>query len=199
MTPAELRDLFNDESLIPRMTSSAPPLVSQVSEHTAADGRVYFEITYSEEPADRTGQNLSGPMVALIGGVTTHHPPDNCEDCRRNPLLNEQRTSYGPRWPVRRALEEWERSCRRRHRPTSTQWRDHDKGPLCSDLLRCASVGVSLLWCCNAFGIEYPRAERLLNSGLRFVGERLARWQDDALGIAHDRDRCEVCRAEAQD
>ena len=179
MTPAELRDLYNDESLIPRLTSSAPPLVSQVSEHTASDGRVYFEITYSEEPADRIGQSLSGPMVSLIGGVT------------------EDGAAYGPRWPVRRALEEWERSCRRRHRPTSTAWRDHSQGPLCSDLLRAVSVGVSLRWCATMWGVPYPRAERLLNGGLRFVGERLARWQDDTLGIAHDRDHCEVCRAEA--
>ena len=180
MTPNDLRDLLNDESTIVRLTSSAPPLVSQVSEHTVK-GRIVYEIVLEEEPADRIGQSLSGPMVSLIGGIA------------------DGIATYSPRWPVRRALQEWERSCRRRHRPgPSLQWRDHASGPLCSDLLRAASIGVSLRWCCDQWGIEYPRAERLLAAGLRFMAERMERWQDNMLGLVHDRDRCDVCREEME-
>jgi hypothetical protein len=179
VTPAELRDLFGDESLIVKMTSSAPPLVSQVSEHNRPDGGVYYEVILEEEPADRIGQSLSGQMVSLIGGVTV------------------DLATYSPRWPLRRALQEWERSCRRRHRPLpSSQWRDHVNGPLCSDLLRAASIGVSLQWCAETWGIPYPRAERLREAGLRFVAERIARWEGDQLGIVHDREACEVCQEE---
>ena len=179
MSPHELRDLYGDESLIVRLTSSAPPLVSQVSEHNRPGGGVYFEVIMEEEPADRIGQSLSGQMVSLIGGIG----PDLA--------------TYSPRWPIRRALQEWERTCRRRHRPLpSSQWRDHTEGPLCSDLLRAASVGVSLRWCSEAWGVPYLRAERLLDAGLRFVNERLVRWQDEQLGLVHDREACDVCREE---
>lgn len=179
MSPAEFRELFGDESLVLKLTSSAPPLVSQVSEHNRPGGGVYYEVIWEEEPADRIGQSLSGQMVSLIGGVT------------------ETLVSYSPRWPVRRAMQEWERMCRRRHQPSDVRWRDHQDGPLCSDLLRASSVGVSLRWCCDAWNVPYPRGERLLDAGLRFVNERLARWQDEQLGIVHDREACQICREEA--
>lgn len=181
MKAVELRELYADESLVLKLTSSAPPLVSQVSEHTRPGGSVYYEIVLEEEPADRIGQSLSGTMVSLIGGVT------------------EALVSYSPRWPIRRAMEEWERQCRRRHQPSDQRWRDHLEGPLCSDLLRASSVGVSLRWCCTAWQVDYPRGERLLTAGLRFVSERLARWQDEQLGILHDREHCDICQEEQGD
>ena len=160
------------------MTSSAPPTTQNVTE-TTIKGRIVYDVELHEEPADRIGQSLSGELVALIAGIRADF------------------TSYGPRHPVRRALTEWERACRSRHRPgPSLQWRDHAAGPLCSDLLRAASIGVSLRWCAVEWDVPYPRAERLLLAGLRFVAERVARAQDDALGIVHDRERCDVCQEE---
>jgi hypothetical protein len=175
MTPVELRALYADESSLHRLTSSAPPVVAQISEHSVGE-RLYYEVMLEEEPADRIGQSLSAEMVALIGAIQVDF------------------VSYGPRHPIRRALAEWERSCRRRHRKgPSLQWRDHD-GPLCGEMLYAVVNGASLWWCAQRWEVPYPRAERLIGAGIRFVAERYARWQDDALGIVHDRDHCEVCR-----
>lgn len=176
MTPAELRSLFADESYLHRLTSSAPPISSNVTETTAPNGRAYYDVLLEEEPADRIGQSLSGEMVALIGGIRADF------------------VSYGPRHPIRRALAEWDRACRRRHRLPS--WRDHAT-PICGDMLRAVvEGGAGVWWCAQYWEIPYPRAEHLIASGLAFLGERYSRSQDDALGIVHDRDRCDVCRAE---
>jgi hypothetical protein len=173
----ELRELYDDESDLHRMTSSAPPVVSNVTEHEAG-GRIYFEVMLEEEPADRIGQSLSGELVALIAGIRADF------------------TSYGPRHPVRRAMTQWERSCRRRHRVgPSLQWRDHQDGPLCSDMLSAVIKGrCSILWCAIEWDVPYPRAERLLLAGLRYVSDQVAQAQEAQLGIVHDRDRCDTCR-----
>ena len=177
MNTSELRNLYDDESDLHRMTSSAPPVSQNVTEHESG-GRIYFEVMLEEEPADRIGQSLSGELVALIGAVRTDF------------------ASYGPRHPIRRALADWERACRRRHRlPT---WRDHAT-PICGEMLYAVVNGCSVLWCSQRWGIEYPRAERLIAAGLAFVGERYARSQDDQLGIRHDVEACEICRRERAD
>lgn len=176
MTPAELRSLYGDESSLHRMTSSAPPVSQNVTEHESG-GRIYYEVELDREPPDRIGQSLSGELVALIAGIRADF------------------TSYGPRHPIRRALAEWDRACRRRHRPPT--WRDHAT-PICGEMLYAVVNGCSVLWCSQRWGIEYPRAERLIGTGLAFVAERYARSQDDQLGIVHDRDRCTVCREEEE-
>jgi hypothetical protein len=174
MKAADLRDLFRDETSLHRMTSSAPPISQNVSESTVA-GRVVYDLILEEEPADRIGQSLSGEMVSLIAGIRADF------------------VSYGPRHPVRRALSEWERSCRRRHR----SWYDH-ASPICGEMLRAVvEGGASVWWCSQRYAISYPRAERLILDGINFVGERYTRWEDDQLGIIHDADRCPTCIDEA--
>ena len=181
VTPAELRDLFDDESDLHRLTSSAPPLVINIVERTVGD-RVWYETWTEEEPADRVGQSLSGELVALIAGIRA------------------DAASYGPRHPVRRALSEWERICRRRHRPgPSLQWRDHSAGPICAEMLFAVVHDSSVAYCAERWHVPFPRTERLLLSGLRFVADRLERWQDEQLGLTHDREQCAVCREEAAD
>jgi hypothetical protein len=180
MNASELRNLYDDESDLHRMTSSAPPVSQNVTEHEAG-GRVYFEVMLEEEPADRIGQSLSGELVALIAGIRADF------------------TSYGPRHPVRRAMTQWERICRRRHRPPT--WRDHGAGPLCSDMLYAVIKGrCSLLWCSIEWDVEYPRAERLLLSGLRYVSHEVERAAEQQLTGVHDADGCDDChRARVED
>lgn len=187
MNTAELRLLYRDETVLldggmaPGLTVSYPPVTHNFIEHNKRDGGVWYEDELEEEPADRNGQNLSAAMVTLIGGIRADF------------------TGYGPRHPIRRALAEWERSCRRRHRSDAMRWRDHLQGPICGEMLR-ASIegGCSYLWCAERWGIGYDRAKQLIQAGERFMAERYARSQDDALGIVHDRDRCEQCREEAR-
>ena len=183
MNTADLRLLFQDETVLHRLTSSAPPVVREITEHNRPDGGVYFEFALIEEPAAAIGQSMSAEMVSLVGNVT------------------ESLSFYGPRHPIRRALNEWDRSCRRRHRSTSLLWRDHaHQSNLCGQMLRdVIEGGASAWWCAQRYEISYPRTERLLKAGADFLSERYARWQDDQLGIIHDRVRCEVCRAETYD
>lgn len=159
MNASELRMLWQDESYLRRTTSSAPPLSSDVREVTGSNGRTYYDVETWEEPADRNGQNLSGELVALIGGIRADF------------------TSYGPRHPIRRALAEWERTCRRRHRlPT---WKDH-RTPICGAMLRdVIEGGASVRWCAERYGLSWPRAERLILAGMNFVGARYERWEDE--------------------
>lgn len=160
MNAAELRLLYQDESSLRRMTSSAPPISSNVTESTIA-GRIVYDVELQEEPADRIGQSLSGEMVALIAGIRADF------------------TSYGPRHPIRRALSEWERHCRRRHQG----WYDHH-GALCADMVRAViEGGASVLWCSQRFGVSWPRAERHIIAGLNFIGERVERWEQDAFRL----------------
>lgn len=181
MNASELRSLYDDESSLHRMTSSAPPVVSNVIEHEDKDGHIWFEVFPEEEPADRIGQSLSGELVALIAGIRADF------------------TSYGPRHPVRRAMTQWERICRRRHRPPT--WRDHGAGPLCSDMLYAVIKGrTSLLWCSDQWDVPYPRAERLLLSGLRYVSHEVERAAEQQLTGTHDTDGCDDChRAKIED
>ena len=180
MNAADLRALYADESSLHRMTSSAPPISSNVTE-TTIRGRLVYEVDYTEEPPDRIGQSMSSEMIALVAGIRADF------------------TSYSPRHPIRRAMSEWERSCRRRHRPTAMQWRDHSNGPLCGNLLFDVVNGCSVRWCAERYGIGFPRAERLIAAGLRFVAERYTQWEESQLGIVHDPDHCETCIAELRD
>jgi len=176
MTLDLLRGLYRDETSLHRMTSSAPPISQNVTE-TMIRGRVVYDVELQEEPGDRIGQSLSGEMVSLIGAIRADF------------------VSYGPRHPIRRAMAEWDRSCRRRHRA----WADHSQRPLCGDLLRAViEGGASTRWCAERYALSYPRAERMIVSGLNFVGERYSRWQDDQLGIIHDADRCPTCLDESR-
>lgn len=169
---AQLRLDFANE-MPERLTSASPPIV-----RTVQDSAGRYEVIEEAEPADANGRNLSAAMVTLIGSITA------------------ELSFYPPRYPVRRALAEWERTCRRRHR--GGQWWDHAERPLCGELLRAhVEHGVSVLWLSDHFQVSYPRAERLISSGAAFVAERLSRWQDEKLGIAHDREHCAVCREEA--
>lgn len=178
MKAAELRTLYRDETVLHRMTSSAPPVVSEISQTTGRNGRAYYDVTDHMDLPDQIGQNMSAELVSLIGEVRLDW------------------ASYGPRHPIRRALVEWERSCRRRHRPdASLRWRDH-AGPICGEMLYAVVNGCSVRWCAERWGVPFPRAERLIAAGVRFVAERYARSQDDALGMAHDREACDVCREE---
>ncbi len=178
---AELRLLFLDETFVHRMSTSAPPVVQQVTEHSRPDGGVYFEVKPEEEPAAMIGMNLSAEMVSLIAGVTSWG------------------VSYSPRHPVRRALNEWDRNCRRRHRATSMQWLDHLQGPICGQMLRdVIEGGASAWWCSQRYQVPYPRAARLLRMGQDFLSERMIRWGDEQLGLVHDRVACQVCRVEEE-
>jgi hypothetical protein len=177
-----LRASFRDESHVPRLTTSAPPVVRQVNK-LEKNGRIYFEVDEGgSEPPDQNGRSLSAEMVQLIGSITA------------------ELHFYPPRFPVRRALAEWERSCRRRHR--GRQWWDHSGAPVCSDMLRLiVEGGATPRYAINAAGLgqtwtHYQRGERLIQAGAAFVAERLERWQDEQLGITHDREHCAVCRAE---
>jgi hypothetical protein len=174
---AELRLLWQDETTLHRMTSSAPPISQNVQE-SSVNGRAVYDVILEEEPADRIGQSLSGEMVGLIAGI-------------RADFL-----SYGPRHPVRRALADWDRTCRRRHRATSMQWFDHSQGPICGSMIYDVANGTSILWCAYRYQVAYPRAERLIASGLRFIGDALTRAEEASRGAVHDREGCDVCREE---
>ncbi len=181
MTLRLLRLAFADESAIPRMTASAPPVVVNISEHTAKDGHTYFEYEPFEEPPAAIGQSLSAALISLIGNITS------------------DAAFYGPRHPVRRALSEYDRICRRRHRlPT---WTDHPT-PICGEMLRArVEGGASIIWCANRYGISYPRAERLLAAGEEYVNRSLIEAEARLLGInvrAHGIDcpspaTCPIC------
>lgn len=158
MRSVEARDLYRDEVAgLVRLTSSAPPLVSNV-EVRVRDGRTIYEVIVWEEPADAIGQSMSAALLALVGGIRADF------------------ISYGPRHPIRRAMAEWDRQCRRRHRlPT---WNDHAV-PICGDMLRAVvEGGASVRWCAEHWGLSYPRAERLVVLGLNYVGEQYARALD---------------------
>lgn len=171
MTISQLRLSFQEE-MPERLTSASPPIVRTVQE---SGGR--YEVIEEAEPADANGRNLSAAMVMLIGSITAE--------------LN----FFPPRYPVRRALAEWERTCRRRHRPPT--WRDHTPGPICSMMLRAmVEGGASLKWAADSVGlvdVGYLRAERLVFAGTEFVRLRLTHWEHERMGIGLDPD-CAMCR-----
>ncbi len=166
---SQLRLDFMEETLtVQRLTSAAPPVVRTVQEV-----RGHYEVIEEAEPADANGRNLSAAMVTLIGSLG-------------------ELSFYAPRYPVRRALAEWERTCRRRHRLPS--WTDHALGPVCATMLRSmVEGGTSLKWAAEQAGISYPRADRLVSAGERFVMARLVHWEHERAEIALDPD-CEMCR-----
>jgi hypothetical protein len=190
MTLVQLRLAFMDESHIERLTASAPPVVRQVNK-IERNGKVDYTVEEHAEPADANGRNLAAGMVALLGQITVEHAPDNCSDCQRNPLLNEQRTAYSPRFPVRKALVDFEKQCCRYHRPP--QWRDHARGPVCSIMLRLIiEGGASIAWAAEQVDMDYPRAERLVGIGAEHVAKWVTHWKHEKL-IAYDAG-CQVCR-----
>ena len=160
MNAAQLRAAHADETTLHRMTSSAPPLVSEIHEVTGRNGRVYYDVETWEEPADQVGQSLSGELVALIGNIRADF------------------TSYGPRHPIRRALAEWDRHCGRRHQ----SWYDHDGRRLCGEMVRAViEGGASVMWCADRYGVSWPRAERHIIAGLNYIGGRVNQWEQDRL------------------
>jgi hypothetical protein len=180
VTPADLAASFSDESFVHRLTASAPPVVVNISERNIGV-RVVYDYELQTEPPDRIGLSLSAEMVSLVGAIRADF------------------ASYGPRHPVRRALTQWERACRRRHRPDALRWRDHADGPLCGLLLFDVAHGCSILWCARRYEVGYPRAERLIAAGLRYVADELERHEEALLGYIHDRDRCDTCRTQDED
>lgn len=181
MTPVTLRDLFQEESFVHRLTSSNPPVVYNTEEHTTTGGRVYYLQVPEEEPADRIGQSMSAEMVSLVGNVTALGG------------------FYSPRYPLRRALADYERICRRRHRPPT--WKDHAT-PICAEMLRARiEGGASIWWCAQYFEVSYPRAERLIAAGEAYIERSLIEAEARLLGVnvnAHGIDcpnpkTCPIC------
>jgi hypothetical protein len=184
-----LKVLYRDEARISRLTTTQPPVVRYVTRSRAGA----YDVEESGEPADRIGENLSAPLVLLIGGIIGRHDSERCAECLANPLKAEDSTRYGPRHPVRRALMDFERLCRRRHRlPT---WTDHAAGPVCALMLRgMLERDESLAWVADLHDVSYPRAERLVAAGLEYVARWVEHWDHESRDIATDRD-CPVCRA----
>jgi hypothetical protein len=123
-----------------RLTVPSPPVTTQVTQD--------YSVRIEEEPAAAIGQSLSSEMVRLLG-----HPD-----------------GYGTAFPVRRALAEWNRYCRRHHRG----WPDHADRPVCAELAALVIRDrTSVRYAADVTGVTYLRAERLL---LRAV-EHMVRWQ----------------------
>ncbi len=191
-----LKSLYRDEASFTRLTSSAPPLLRSV-EQTRSGA---WDVIEERNEADTVGQNLSAALVGLIGGIIGSHDAQRCPDCTKNPLLAEQTTSYSPRHPLRRALTDYERKCRREHR--QPLWRDHWARPVCSDLLHLVIVeGASTRYAAETVGISHPRAIRLLTAGCEYVLRALREEEARLLGVnkaAHGIDcpapaTCPVC------
>ena len=105
-----LKVAYRDEARIPRLTTSAPPVVRYLTRSRSGA----YDVTEEKEPADQVGESMSAGLLLLIGGIIGRHDADRCPDCLANPLKAEDSTRYGPRHPVRRALADFERLCRRR-------------------------------------------------------------------------------------
>lgn len=187
LSPAELRLLFEDETNVHRMTASAPPVVRYLERSRSGA----YHVTEEAEAADRIGENLSAPLVQLIGGIIEGHDSEACPECLSNPLKAEDTTHYGPRHPVRRALMDYERVCRRRHRLPA--WTDHAAGPVCAIMLRMmVEHGTSLLWASSEVGVSYARAERHVTAAAAFVTRWVEHWDHEHRRINVDPD-CSIC------
>lgn len=182
-----LRSLYAEEGYIPHTTSSAPPLLRSVYQSRSGA----WDVVEEREPADANGLNLSAPLVALIGGITTHHDLSRCEDCTGNPLLNEQTTHYSNRHPMRAAMTQLERRCRREHRPPT--WNDHPT-PICADLLHLTLVErMAPVDAYQRVGVSEHRGSALLGIFLRDLLQALRREENRLLGIADDSHRLKEC------
>lgn len=183
-----LRSMYRDEARIPRLTTSAPPVVRYLTRSRSGA----YDVEQEPAEASRIGENLSAPLMLLIGGIIGRHDSERCPDCLANPLRAEDSTRYGPRHPVRRALADFERLCRRQHRPPS--WHDHQDGPVCAWMLRTMlEWDKSLYYVATEYGLSFPRAERLVAAGAEYVDRWVRHWDHESQQLATDAD-CPVCR-----
>src|SRR5579859_5569358 len=118
MNLAELRRMYAEESYIDRLATTRPPVTREI-QRTERGGEEHFTLISTEEDPSALGYTVSGELLALVGAFTAYDAP------------------YGRRHPLRAAMTEWERTCRRRHRivPGRNAYLDHADGPLCADVL----------------------------------------------------------------
>lgn len=184
---ARLQDDYRTEAALGQLTTVAPPVTRHAIEY--APGK--FDVEMEEEPADANGRNLSGELVTLIGGIIGGHDRDRCSQCSESSKIYDQETSYGPYQPVRRALTQWERKCRRLH----GRWPDHRGRPVCAEIAwNVIREETSIEWAADQVAVSFPRAERLLKVALDYIERGVARTAEP-VESHHDRDACPICRA----
>jgi hypothetical protein len=146
-----------------RLATSQPPVTITVRHETDHDGSKHYLAFVEQEPASASGYTVSGGLLSLIESAST-----NLDDEAGGLVV----AFYGSRWPVRKALTDFERYCRRAHK----NWTDHVSGPLCAQLAW-ATIrdGVSLRWAAEHFGLAYPRAERVLKRAEEYVARSVDR------------------------
>ena len=102
--------------------------------------------------------------------------------------------SGGRQFPVHDALMAWDRKCRKDH----SRWADHRGRPVCSEIVWAVIRDqTSILWASEQSGVSFARGERLLQMAVKWMADKQGQWWSHTEASAgHDREMCNVCRAE---
>jgi hypothetical protein len=146
-----------------RLATSQPPVTITVRHEAGRDGSKHYLAYVEQEPPSASGYTISGGLLSLIESAST-----NLDDEAGGLVV----AFYGNRWPVRKALSDFERYCRRAHK----HWADHTEVAVCAQLAW-ATIrdGASLRWAAEHFGLAYPRAERVLKRAEEYVARSVDR------------------------
>ena len=181
-----LQEEYRTEGMIERLTALMPP----VTRHVVEPSPDHFEVELETEPADGNGRNLSASFVGLIGSIIGRHDRAVCGECQSSSKAYDQETGYGPHHPVRSALTQWDRKCRRMH----ARWPDHRGRAVCSEIAwSVIRDRTSIEWAAEQAGVSFPRGENLLTLAVDYIEAGVRRASVVPPSI-HDRDMCDVCR-----
>lgn len=177
LTLAELRQEYALESYIDRLATTRPPVTHEIERSVDSRGEEHFTVVDLEEDPSALGYTVSGELLDLIGSFAADGP------------------RYGRRHPLRAAMTEWERTCRRRHRivPGRSSYLDHADGPLCADILWAAIRDLDEIpTLCRRHQLSPETIESTLARGIAYLDGALQRMEDRQPG--HDPELCDVCQ-----
>ena len=154
-----------------------------------------WRAAYAAEPSTRLSSYGPPEMTEKVDGVAIRviDAGTRVGVSMSGAFLRYLDGSGGRQFPVHDALLGWDRLCRSKH----AMWPDHRGRPVCAEIAwNVIRDGWSVNGAAQSAGVSFPRAENLLRLAVKWMHDRQELWLKDSPHSQHDREMCDVCRAD---